>query len=101
MIFKSSPMVVLKTARGSRLWNCGFYAVRQRRYSRVEVANELPKWLIGAFAVLTLGELMLSPMGLALVAKVSPKRYLALMMGGWFVATAIGNKLTMIRFAAD
>src|SRR5687767_14040898 len=55
-----------------------------------------PAWLVGAYAVLTLGELMLSPMGLALVAKVSPPRYLGIMMGGWFVATAIGNKLTMI-----
>jgi POT family proton-dependent oligopeptide transporter len=55
-----------------------------------------PSWLVGAYAVLTLGELMLSPMGLALVAKVAPPRHLGLMMGGWFVATAIGNKLTVI-----
>jgi POT family proton-dependent oligopeptide transporter len=55
-----------------------------------------PAWLVGAYAVLTLGELMLSPMGLALVAKVAPPRHLGLMMGGWFVATAIGNKLTVI-----
>ncbi|HJR62907.1 MAG TPA: peptide MFS transporter [Gemmatimonadaceae bacterium] len=55
-----------------------------------------PAWLIGAYAVLTLGELMLSPMGLALVSKVAPQRMRGLMMGGWFVATAIGNKLTMI-----
>ncbi len=55
-----------------------------------------PLWLVGAYAVLTLGELMLSPMGLALVAKVSPPRYIGIMMGGWFVATAIGNKLTQI-----
>jgi POT family proton-dependent oligopeptide transporter len=55
-----------------------------------------PAWLIGAYAVLTLGELLLSPMGLALVAKVAPPRRLGVMMGGWFVATAIGNKLTVI-----
>jgi POT family proton-dependent oligopeptide transporter len=55
-----------------------------------------PGWLVGTYAVLTLAELMLSPMGLALVAKVSPPRYLGLMMGGWFVAGAIGNKLTVI-----
>jgi POT family proton-dependent oligopeptide transporter len=55
-----------------------------------------PIWLVGAYAVLTLGELMLSPMGLALVAKVSPPRFIGIMMGGWFVATAIGNKLTQI-----
>jgi proton-dependent oligopeptide transporter, POT family len=53
-------------------------------------------WLIASYGVVTLGELMLSPMGLALVSKVSPKRLLGLMFGGWFVATAIGNKLTAI-----
>ncbi|MDA7980051.1 MAG: peptide MFS transporter [Pirellulales bacterium] len=55
-----------------------------------------PAWLITAYAVMTLGELMLSPMGLSLVSKVAPVRMRGLMMGGWFVATAIGNKLTMI-----
>jgi POT family proton-dependent oligopeptide transporter len=55
-----------------------------------------PLWLIGAYAVISLGELMLSPMGLSLVSKVAPRRYRGLMMGGWFVATAIGNKLTAI-----
>jgi len=44
----------------------------------------------------TLGELMLSPMGLSLVSKVAPIRFRGLMMGGWFVATGIGNKLTAI-----
>ncbi|MBL8798089.1 MAG: peptide MFS transporter [Planctomycetia bacterium] len=53
-------------------------------------------WLIAAYGVVTLGELMLSPMGLSLVSKVAPQRFRGLMMGGWFVATAIGNKLTMI-----
>jgi POT family proton-dependent oligopeptide transporter len=53
-------------------------------------------WLILAYAIISLGELMLSPMGLSLVSKVAPIRMRGLMMGGWFVATAIGNKLTMI-----
>src|SRR5947208_9672165 len=55
-----------------------------------------PWWLIGAYMVISLGELMLSPMGLSLVSKVAPVRMRGLMMGGWFVATAIGNKLTAI-----
>jgi POT family proton-dependent oligopeptide transporter len=55
-----------------------------------------PLWLISAYMVISLGELMLSPMGLSLVSKVAPVRMRGLMMGGWFVATAIGNKLTMI-----
>jgi POT family proton-dependent oligopeptide transporter len=55
-----------------------------------------PLWLLGAYGVLTLGELMLSPMGLSLVSKVAPAHLRGVMMGGWFVATAIGNKLTQI-----
>jgi POT family proton-dependent oligopeptide transporter len=55
-----------------------------------------PLWLVGAYGVLTLGELMLSPMGLSLVSKVAPERLRGVMMGGWFVATGIGNKLTQI-----
>jgi POT family proton-dependent oligopeptide transporter len=55
-----------------------------------------PAWLVGAYGVLTLGELMLSPMGLALVSKVAPRRRRGLLMGGWFVATAVGNKLTQV-----
>ncbi len=51
-------------------------------------------WLILAYLVLSLGELMLSPMGLSFVSKVAPIRMRGLMMGGWFAATAIGNKLT-------
>jgi POT family proton-dependent oligopeptide transporter len=53
-------------------------------------------WLILMYGVISLGELMLSPMGLALVSKVAPIRMRGLMMGGWFAATAIGNKLTSI-----
>ena len=55
-----------------------------------------PFWLILSYAIISLGELMLSPMGLSLVSKVAPLRMRGMMMGGWFVATAIGNKLTMI-----
>jgi proton-dependent oligopeptide transporter, POT family len=55
-----------------------------------------PAWLLGAYGVLTLGELMLSPMGLSLVSKVAPWRFRGVMMGGWFVATGLGNKLTQI-----
>jgi POT family proton-dependent oligopeptide transporter len=53
-------------------------------------------WLILMYGIISLGELMLSPMGLSLVSKVAPIRMRGLMMGGWFAATAIGNKLTGI-----
>lgn len=51
-------------------------------------------WLIMGYGVITIGELFLSPMGLSLVSKLSPTRITSLMMGGWFVSTSIGNKLS-------
>ncbi len=51
-------------------------------------------WLIGAYGVITIGELCLSPMGLSLVSKLSPPRITALMMGGFFLSTSLGNKLS-------
>src|SRR5574344_2287851 len=52
-----------------------------------------PNWLVSTYLILTFGELLLSPMGISFVSKVAPPKYKGLMMGGWFVATAIGNKL--------
>jgi POT family proton-dependent oligopeptide transporter len=51
-------------------------------------------WLFGTYGVITLGELCLSPMGLSLVSKLSPKRLTSFLMGGWFLSTAMGNKLS-------
>lgn len=53
-----------------------------------------PYWLISSYFVITLGELFLSPIGLSFVSKVAPPRHRGLMMGGWFMATAIGNYLS-------
>lgn len=53
-------------------------------------------FLIASYGVITVGELFLSPMGLSLVSKMSPPRLTALMMGGWFLSTSIGNKLSGI-----
>ncbi len=53
-------------------------------------------WLVGCYGVITIGELFLSPMGLSLVSKLSPPRLTALMMGGFFLSTSIGNKLSGI-----
>lgn len=51
-------------------------------------------WLVLYYCVITIGELCLSPMGLSLVTKLSPKRLVGLMLGGWFLASAVGNKLS-------
>jgi dipeptide/tripeptide permease len=51
-------------------------------------------WILGFYAIVTVGELCLSPMALSLVTKLSPKRFVGLTMGGWFFATAVGNKFS-------
>jgi len=51
-------------------------------------------WLVANYGVITIGELFLSPMGLSVVSKLSPAKITSLMMGGWFLATSIGNKLS-------
>jgi POT family proton-dependent oligopeptide transporter len=51
-------------------------------------------WLIASYGVITVGELLLSPMGLSMVSKLSPPRVTALMMGGWSLATSLGNKVS-------
>ena len=51
-------------------------------------------WLFANYGVITIGELLLSPMGLSVVSKLSPVNITSLMMGGWFLATSIGNKLS-------
>jgi amino acid/peptide:H+ symporter len=51
-------------------------------------------WLMGFYGIITVGELFLSPMALSLVTKLSPRRFVGLTMGGWFFATAVGNKFS-------
>ena len=53
-------------------------------------------WLIFTYLILTFAELLLSPMGISFVSKVAPPKYKGMMMGGWFVATAIGNLLVSV-----
>src|SRR5262245_51082448 len=52
-----------------------------------------PWWLVVAYFIEELGELSLSPVWLSVVTKLSPTRILGLMMGVWFLSTAVGNKL--------
>jgi POT family proton-dependent oligopeptide transporter len=53
-------------------------------------------WLFGTYAMFTFAELCLSPMGLSLVNKMAPAYLRAFMMGGWFLATSFGLKISGI-----
>jgi proton-dependent oligopeptide transporter, POT family len=50
-------------------------------------------WVFGAIAIITLGELYLSPVGLSLVTKIAPARILSMMMGMWLATNFIGGFL--------
>ena len=50
-------------------------------------------WIVGAYLFQTIGELMLSPVGLSMVTKLAPTRYASALMGVWFLSNAAGNKL--------
>ena len=60
------------------------------------VADVTPNLLISVYLILTFGELLLSPMGISFVSKVAPPKYKGMMMGMWFVATALGNFLVQV-----
>ncbi|MGN1256418.1 MAG: peptide MFS transporter [Bacteroidaceae bacterium] len=60
------------------------------------LANVSPNILVSTYLILTFAELLLSPIGIAFVTKVAPPKYKGMMMGGWFVATALGNFLVSI-----
>jgi POT family proton-dependent oligopeptide transporter len=50
-------------------------------------------WLMGTYFLQTLGELLLSPIGLSAMSKLAPDRAAGFMMGIWFLSTSIGNWL--------
>jgi POT family proton-dependent oligopeptide transporter len=52
-----------------------------------------PLWLVGLFFLQTVGELLLSPVGLSTMTKLAPARAVSLVLGVWFLAAALGNKL--------
>lgn len=50
-------------------------------------------WIIATYALFTIGELLVSPIGLSMVSKLSPPRITAVMMGAWFIVNAIAGKV--------
>lgn len=50
-------------------------------------------WLIATYGIFTVGELLVSPIGLSMVSKLAPARLTALMMGAWLLVNAIAGKV--------
>ena len=52
-----------------------------------------PFWLIGCYFIQELGELCISPVGLSVFTKLSPVKIVGSMLGVWFLADSVGNKV--------
>jgi hypothetical protein len=74
----------------------GFKAAVDELYVSASLHRVTVWWLILFYMLLTMGELCLSPVGLSLVTKLAPPRHVGVMMGGWFLATAIAEKLAQV-----
>jgi POT family proton-dependent oligopeptide transporter len=63
-----------------------------------------PLWLVGLFFLQTIGDLLLSPVGLSAMTRLAPARATGLVLGVWFLAAAWGNKLAGVmggEFTSD
>ena len=87
------PRTVIKMALGNFLLALSYLIMASAAYLTGPDGQASWLWLLAFFTVITLGELYLSPIGLALVARVSPPQILSAMMGLWFITSFTGNQL--------
>jgi POT family proton-dependent oligopeptide transporter len=87
------PPVPMKMAIGLVLMSLGFVFMLGASREAGESGKAALTWIVAAYAFHTMGELCLSPVGLSMVTKLAPVRLVSLLMGIWFLSTAIANKL--------
>jgi POT family proton-dependent oligopeptide transporter len=87
------PSTVTKMALGLFLCAASYLVMTLAVYATGAHGQSSWLWLLVFFALITLGELYLSPIGLALVARVAPPQILSAMMGLWFITNFTGNML--------
>ncbi len=88
--FNKNPSIPVKFAFGLLLVSAGFVVmILASMFAQTEKVSFL--WLIGVYFFHTLGELCLSPVGLSMVTKLAPAKFLSLLMGTWFLASFFAN----------
>jgi POT family proton-dependent oligopeptide transporter len=85
------PPSVVKQAMGLALLALGFLVIALRVHDLGPAMKVSMFWLTALYIIHTWGELCLSPIGLGMVAKLSPLRFASLLMGVWFLANATAN----------
>ncbi|MFI3240769.1 MAG: peptide MFS transporter [Bacteroidales bacterium] len=90
----AEPSSPAKQAMGLLLLSLG-YLVIALGVSGVEGDTKVSMlWLVSLYFIHTMGELCLSPIGLSMVNKLSPARFASLIMGVWYLSTAVANKFS-------
>ncbi len=90
---KKNPRTPVKFAIGLLLGALAFYIMTQASNLASDGTLISPLWLVAVYVILTLGELMLSPIGLSMITKLSPSKITSIMMGVWMASFALGNYL--------
>ena len=89
----TEPTTVVKMALGCLLCGLSYLVLAAAAYVAGPDGHASWLWLFFYFVILTTGELYLSPIGLSLVARVSPPQIVSMMMGVWFITSFTGNLL--------
>ncbi|MBP6397641.1 MAG: MFS transporter [Saprospiraceae bacterium] len=93
---KFNPPVAIKYAMGLSFLGIGFYSLSYGASAipaGAQTASVSMIWLVAAYLFHTMGELCISPVGLANVSKLAPARMISIMFGVWYLSIAIGNKI--------
>ncbi|MBU6343388.1 MAG: peptide MFS transporter [Bacteroidetes bacterium] len=89
---KSEPNSLVKQSLGLMILALG-YAVIAIGVKGLGMDSKVSMfWLIALYVIHTIGELCLSPIGLSLVSKLAPMRFVSLLFGVWFLANSVANK---------
>jgi POT family proton-dependent oligopeptide transporter len=87
------PSTPRKMAYGLLLLAAGFVLLAIGAHHADAGVLVSPLWLVGAYLLHVMGEMCLSPVGLSYVTKVAPARFASLLMGVWFLANAVADKI--------
>ncbi|NNJ89697.1 MAG: peptide MFS transporter [Eudoraea sp.] len=84
---------LFKMANGVIIMGLGFVFMVFASMQYETLGKSALYWLALAYLFHTIGELCASPVALSFITKLAPVRYGALMMGVYFAATGLGNKV--------
>jgi len=88
---KIEPNTVVKFGMGFIFLAASFFVFYATRFFMDGNGKTSLNIFTLAYLVITFGELCLSPIGLSIITKLSPKRLVGMMMGMWFLASAYGQ----------